>query len=126
MEEIRELRLKNMSYREIADALNISINTVKSYCRRNNLGGVRSKGERLCPNCGNKVQSLEGKKEKRFCSDICRQERWNKNLDKVDRKAYYSFECAYCHEPFNAYGNKNRKYCSHECYIKDRFGDGNE
>lgn len=124
MKEIKDLRLKNMSYQEISAALNLSINTVKSYCRRNNLGGIRKKeeGVKLCPNCGEKVQSMAGRKEKRFCSDQCRQAWWNKNLDRVRRKAFYAFTCSYCQEPFNAYGNKKRKYCSHACYIKDRFG----
>ena len=27
-------------------------------------------------------------------------------------------------EQAESYGNKNRKYCSHECYIADRFGGG--
>lgn len=31
--------------------------------------------------------------------------------------------CAHCGKPFTAYGNKERKYCSHNCYISDRFGE---
>lgn len=27
----------------------------------------------------------------------------------------------YCGKAFVAYGNKDRKYCSHDCYIRDRF-----
>lgn len=63
-----------------------------------------------------------GRKEKRFCSDKCRNKWWNTHLDKVNRRANYDFVCAYCKKPFISYGNKNRKYCSHECYIADRFG----
>ena len=50
--------------------------------------------------------------------------RGNSNLDKVNRKANYEFICPHCKKPFSAYGNKNRKYCSHACYIEDRFGGG--
>lgn len=114
---ITKLRLEGYSYKEIADALKISINTVKSFCRRNGLTGTSEKKKHICINCGTEID--EGKK---FCSSKCRQEWWNNNLDKVNRKAYYNFTCSYCHKPFNSYGNKNRKYCSHECYIKDRFG----
>ena len=39
-----------------------------------------------------------------------------------NRKAVYHFVCACCGEPFTAYGNENRKYCSHSCYIAGRFG----
>ena len=31
-------------------------------------------------------------------------------------------ECPYCHEVFESYGNKTRKYCCHERYILYRFG----
>ena len=42
--------------------------------------------------------------------------------------ACVSTRCARCGKPFTAYGNAGRKYCSHSCYIADRFkgGDGNE
>ena len=30
-------------------------------------------------------------------------------------------ECPYCHEIFESYGNKTRKYCCHEHYVLDRF-----
>lgn len=113
---ITKLRKEGYSYKEIADALRISVNTVKSYCRRNGLTKTVEKKRTICINCGNEIE--EGK---RFCSSSCRQNWWNNNLDKVNRKAYYPFTCSYCNKPFNAYGNKNRKYCSHECYIKDRF-----
>ena len=46
----------------------------------------------------------------------------NINLDKVSRKAIYEFVCPACKKPFTAYGDKNRKYCCHECYVADRFG----
>lgn len=48
--------------------------------------------------------------------------RYNSNLDKVNRKANYEFICPHCKKLFSAYGNKKRKYCSHACYIEDRFG----
>ncbi len=121
--DIAELRKKGYSYKKIADKLHISINTVKSYCRRNNLGGVRKKKieDGVCPYC-NKVLSHNIKyKKKRFCSDTCRQKWWNENLDRVNRKANYKFICKHCNKEFVSYGNKNRKYCSHECYIEDRF-----
>lgn len=113
---IEKLRQEGYSYKEISESLRVSINTVKSYCRRNGLTGNTKKKKHICLNCGCEIDE-----KKKFCSPTCRQTWWNNHLDKVHRKAYYSFTCKYCHKPFNAYGNKNRKYCSHECYIKDRF-----
>ena len=64
--------------------------------------------------CGKEVVQPGGRKEKKFCSDKCRNKWWNSNLDKVNRKANYEFICPHCKKPFSAYGNKNRKYCSHQ------------
>ena len=52
----------------------------------------------------------------------CRLAWWNEHRDSMNRKAVYRLTCAYCGEVFDSYGNKSRKYCSHACYIKDRFG----
>ena len=38
------------------------------------------------------------------------------------RKAMYEYTCPTCGSTFYAYGNRSRKYCSHECYIAARFG----
>lgn len=129
-EQIKKLRGRGYGYGRIAQALGINENTVKTYCRRHGLGGVASNPvpidgkEQNCPCCGKVLAQTPGKKPKKFCSDRCRMKWWNSHLDQVDRKANYSFVCPVCHKEFTAYGNANRKYCSHECYIKARFGGG--
>ena len=125
---VGELREEGYGYGRIAQTLGLSENTIKTYCRRHGLGGVAVSpapaDEEIhhCLCCGTVVVQNNGRKEKKFCSDKCRNRWWNANLDKVNRKAEYNFVCAYCKKPFSAYGNKHRKYCSHECYILDRFG----
>ena len=42
-EQVRYLRCEGLGYGAIATRLGISENTVKSFCRRNNLTGVASK-----------------------------------------------------------------------------------
>ena len=123
------MRIAGSSYTEIADALGLSKNTVKTFCRRNGLAPeVESTpvddipAERLCPHFGKPVIQLEGRKEKKFCSDTCRNRWWNSHMDMVKRKAIYEYTCPPCGSPFTAYGNSHRKYCCHECYIADRFG----
>ncbi len=59
-------------------------------------------------------------------SDKCRTVWWNSHPEAVNRKAVYSFTCAHCGKPFTAYGNAGRKYCSHACYIADRYKGGDE
>lgn len=129
--QIGKLRGAGLGYKKIAEQMGLSENTVKTYCRRHGLGGnmthlqnVTQNEEHHCLCCGKPVQQTPGRKEKKFCSDRCRNKWWNSHLDKVERKANYEFVCPCCKKPFTAYGNKNRKYCSHECYIADRFGGG--
>ncbi len=125
--QIRTLRGEHKSYAAIASLLGLSENTVKSYCRRNGLTGVAVKPVltgpvRQCLYCGADVAQTPKKKEKKFCSSFCRNKWWNSHLGEVKRKAYYDFVCPHCKKPFTKYGNKAQKYCSHACYIADRFG----
>jgi len=124
--KIAELRKSGASYSVIAERLNISINTVKSYCRRNNLTAVSETdgGQDLCKVCGKTIPYVKGRKQRKFCSDACRVEWWNSHPELVSQKAVYSYTCPHCGKSFTAYGNKNRKYCSHDCYITARFGGG--
>jgi len=126
---IQKLRDAGFGYKKIAEKLQMSENTVKTYCKRHGLDGYiamqpqEKNGEmHFCKSCGVKVEQNPGRKEKKFCSDKCRNKWWNTHLDKVNRKAMYEYECPHCKKNFTAYGNANRKYCSHECYIADRFG----
>ena len=36
-------------------------------------------------------------------------------------EAQYHLQCVYCGKEFIVYGNANRRYCCHNCYIRDRF-----
>ena len=130
-EQIHRMRSK-AGYSKIAACLGISENTIKSYCRRNNLSGMvivskldkqssEKEGQAYCLNCGKPIEQCPGVKPRKFCSDKCRMVWWNSHKDMVVKKAIYHLECAYCKKPFESYGNKNRKYCGHACYIKDRF-----
>jgi hypothetical protein len=49
---------------------------------------------------------------------------WEAHPERLSRKAVYELVCAGCGEPFESYGNKGRRYCSHGCYVKARFGGG--
>lgn len=127
-EKIIQLRRQGSSYAEIAVALGISKNTVKSYCQRNTID-VKEQERPMpingaCPVCGKPIVALAKRKPRKFCSDACRQTWWNTHANSVNKKAVYSFVCAGCGLPFSSYGNIGRKYCSHECYIRARFKGG--
>lgn len=128
--QIAEYREQGMSYTEISKKMDLSINSIKTYCKRHGLGGVKAYeiGRPAvivpCEHCGKPVQQNPGRKQKRFCSDKCRNLWWNSHMDLVKKKANYECTCVCCGNQFTSYGNKERKYCSHSCYIEDRFGGG--
>ena len=127
-QQIIDLRKQGCGYIKIAHELELSENTVKSYCRRQGLSVDDLQNMAFCRNCSKAIMNREKVKPRQFCSDLCRTAWWKANADKVDRKAVYAFNCAGCGKQFTAYGNNSRKYCCHECYIDARFGgkrDGN-
>lgn len=120
-ERVSELRSSGMGYKKIAELLGISINTVKSYCKRSNLSGVAQFGSDLdqalyCPTCRFTVSQTPGKKAKKFCSDKCRLTWWNAHPEAINHKTSRSFSCASCGHEFEGYGKRERKYCSRACY----------
>jgi len=132
-EEIYKLRLQGLGYKVIAKELLISVDMVKSQCKRHQLTGqaklvqintqVFQTNNGLCLQCNKSIQKRNRGRTKKFCSEICRYTWWNKNQDKRNRNstAMYQYICFHCGRSFTSYGNKQRKYCSHHCYIKNRF-----
>ena len=128
---IAEMRADGYSYAKIAATLGISENTIKSYCRRNNLAGNKSvktnektEPHTYCKQCAQRIINQPKRKPKKFCSYKCCAIWWSRHPEKLNRKANYHFTCLHCGIDFTAYGNKSRKFCSHNCYIASRFGKG--
>ena len=120
---VAEYRRSGCGYKKISQLTGVNENTVKTWCRRNGLTGVAANtSEDTCKCCGAPIEQTPKKKKRVFCSDRCRNKWWNSHLDLVKRRAHYEFTCASCGKTFTVYGNANRKYCSHNCYIEDRFG----
>lgn len=117
-ERVLRMRTRGSSYGQIAVQLGVSRNTVKSLCRRAQTSPTRQ-ADFKCGNCGVFIGSV--KTGQRFCSSTCRLAWWHDHPEQLLRLATYSFTCAGCGKPFSAYGNKNRKYCTHNCYIRHRF-----
>ena len=131
-EQIAKLRTEGYSIPAISEALGISKDTIKTHCRRYGLNPASAvdKNKKVedgcfCRNCGAPLVQTEGKRVKLFCSDKCRTAWWNSHRDAHGSKSVYQYSCAKCGQPFTAYGNSHRKYCSHACYISDRFGAAN-
>lgn len=112
-------REQHMTYRQIGEKLGLSPDTVKTFCRRNTLREDRTEASASsqCRNCGAPVHPLPGRRERLFCSPACRTAYWRKH-NLLGKDPRY---CAGCGALLTG-GSASRKYCSHACYIRHRFG----
>jgi len=131
--KITDLRHQGCGYTAIANAVGLSKDSVKAFCRNHGLAGIKANtsttievASDTCLNCGAALIHVPGAKKKKFCCPECRQAWWNAHPDRVTRKAIYQFNCPTCGKVFTAYGNDHRKYCSRGCYITARFKGGGE
>lgn len=115
--QIGALRRSGYTYAEISAVLGISVNTIKSYCRRNQLTEVSGP---VCKNCGKPITIRPKCKPRQFCTDTCRIMWWRKHS--TPKKTVYHLVCAFCGSNFECVGNRQQKYCSHMCYVSARFG----
>jgi hypothetical protein len=132
--KIMQFRRQGMGYKAIANILGLSRDIVRGFCKRCGLDGTAAVIQKnielktddgfLCAFCSKPLKQPRHGRKRRFCSDDCRRNWWKENADKASPKetALYAITCAFCKKEFSSYGNKNRKYCNHTCFISDRFG----
>ena len=127
-EQIQRMRQEGQSYSYIASTLGVSKNTIKAYCRRSKLlasVNMKAKEEKeiytICKQCEKPLTQGKKGQPKKFCAEECRRLWWKANDRELVKKAYYTLSCTECGNKFESYGNKNRKFCGHACYIKNRF-----
>ena len=116
---ILHYREQHMTYRQIGEKLGLSPDTVKTFCRRNTPREDRTETSTSsqCRNCGAPAHPLPGRRERLFCSPACRTAYWRKH-NLLGKDPRY---CAGCGALLTG-GSVSRKYCSHACYIRHRFG----
>ena len=131
--QITSLRLKGLGYKSIATVVGTSRENVRYYCKTHGLDGTADlvklnfaehrKNPEVCKHCGRKIERTGHSGKKLFCSEECRRAWWKEHPEaaKHGKDATYECRCAYCKRVFYSYGKRNRKYCSHDCYIQDRF-----
>lgn len=72
--KINELRKLGYGYKKIANELSMTASAVRYACSKmDDKDSLTSS----CQNCGIKIKSIKGKKQKQFCSDKCRWQWWN-------------------------------------------------
>lgn len=109
------LRSKGYGYRKIAAQMDLSINTVKSYCSRNPLDVAWVS----CKNCGKKMQLTPGYKKRMFCSDSCRMIWWSNHQSEIEHRITYRHVCLFCGKEFDSL-KKDAKYCCRTCFYAGR------
>ena len=122
-------RQQGFGYKKIAQLTGLSVNTVKTYCKRNALGVVVASRDchsmdKVCKYCGAPLVCTPGRKPKIFCSDVCRTKWWNAHPELVNHRDGQLVTCGHCGQVFGVRRKSTRKYCSHECYIAERFHGG--
>lgn len=135
-QKVKELRLEGLGYQAIARIVGLSRDSVRSFCKWHDLAGhgcvvalnITEKKLKnvLCLHCDTPLIHKPKGRTRKFCSDTCRQSWWSEHQEAKNQneKAIYNYTCRYCGRDFSAYGNRNRKYCSHSCYIKHRYEEG--
>ena len=133
--QIRKLRQQGLGYQAIGKMVNLTRDSVRSYCKNHGLQGVRLavemntkeriKNGEACAYCAGPIKKAKTGRPARFCCETCRRNYWKTHRDegKKSEKATYTMECKYCHKIFESYGNKHRKYCCHAHYVLDRYGE---
>ena len=126
--QIEFLRKQGIGYRQIAAELGLSRDAVRYYCKTHDLAGNATEAYAsvrgvICPQCGKRLTQAKTGRKRLFCSDNCRHKWWHANEKMLPRPLGSREEvlCACCGQPVLDYRNKKRRYCSHECYIRDRF-----
>lgn len=118
MKRIERLRRNGNSYRRIAEITGLGLSTIKMHCARNGIvpGGSEA---RFCLGCGKELKDEKTGRPASFCCDACRLRHWRQI---VKDGAGPVRICKGCGSEFRTYV-PTRKYCSHECYVKTRFGE---
>ena len=131
IEEIQELRKSGKSMGRISKETGIPVSTVKSHFRRHELatvGKIKTSPGATCAQCGKVLKNKSRGKPKRFCCEPCRRTWWKENPSLSKAATKHQVTCITCGKIFGSFESRNRKYCSHECFIKNRFGkeEGND
>jgi endogenous inhibitor of DNA gyrase (YacG/DUF329 family) len=125
-QRISELLRKGLSHPEIADAVDVSANTLKAYCYRQRdvmLAPVDPPAQHgFCLNCGEIVIQMPKRKAKKFCSPRCRELWWNQNRLSAE-KGVLTMRCVHCGNEFVKRAGSPKRFCCHACYVRSRFGE---
>ena len=80
---------------------------------------MKKKEQAVCICCNKPLR----KRQRKFCSKACKNNWWNNHLNQLKGEMR---KCPICGKPFYYTPSKDQKFCSHECYIKHRYPEGDK
>lgn len=122
IQQIRRFRSRGYSLAQTAEALQLPVSTVKTFCYRHPEQAVVPihHGVNHCRHCGVELEQTSGKKKKVFCSNSCSYQWWKENRLCYSHHPQAPSICLNCNIQFFGV-RKNQKFCSHACYIQYRY-----
>ncbi len=75
-----------------------------------------------CKCCGAPLVNTPGHRQKTFCSKSCQERYWREHRNITLCASLVSCTCLGCGKEILDYKGHHRKYCSHQCYIRVRYG----
>ena len=130
---IQKLHSDGAGYKSIAYQLGISRELVRYHCRKNDrpkktvvLDSIATEDPLHCRFCKRLLKQPGTGRRRTFCSDQCRRSWWAAHAEMHIRNdtALYRITCKNCGTEFAVYGNRQRLFCCHDCYIQSRFHRG--
>lgn len=109
------LREQGLGYKKLAIETGIPISTIKSFLKKE-----KANDKNHCLYCETFIVQTPHKKQKKFCSDKCRNAWWSAHPEKRKGKSY-SHTCLYCGKVFST-DKQASKYCSRACFAEARRG----
>lgn len=117
IEQVIRLQEAGKGYRTIASELGLSINSVKSWCRRHPVEETPVNG---CKQCSAPLIQFPGKRKRFYCSDRCRYLWWAAHPECGGHRVEYKHVCRYCGAEFTN-NRKAAEYCGRSCFAKARM-----
>ena len=115
--KIMLLKKRGMTYNEISAVTGINANSIASFLRRSKMPKTETT-EGICKFCAKEISG----RGRIFCSSVCKNAWWNLHRNEKSGSASHTSVCLACGKEMSVYGNPNKKFCSHDCYIRHRFG----
>ena len=118
--ELFKLRLQGFDWEHISAELSMPVSTLKTYCYRNGLSDNDIEDISECCYCHKPVAQKAKGRHRLFCDEKCRSA-WRREYHKLNEPVYHH-TCAGCGAAFDTVGNKSQRFCSMDCYRKNRCG----